>query len=76
VRDERGTGSPSSPAPAVGLPYDIIERVARSSALTLRDLARLAGTCKLFQKALLERFDAEVQWLTDLTHNAIRCDAV
>jgi hypothetical protein len=36
----------------------------------------MAGTCKLFQKTLLPKLDAEVQWLTDLTYNAFGYDNV
>jgi hypothetical protein len=73
---ESGTGSPSSPARVVELPHDIIERIAHSPALTLRDLARIARTCKVFRKALLDKLDAEVQWLIDLTYRALGYDTV
>jgi hypothetical protein len=71
VRDESGAGSPSSSARDVELPGDIILSIVPTSALTLRDAARMAGTCKLFRKALLMKLDSEVQWLTDLTYNAL-----
>jgi hypothetical protein len=66
----------SSPARVVELPRDIIQRIAHSPALTLRDLARMARTCKVFRKALLDKLDAEVQWLTDLTYRALGHDTI
>jgi hypothetical protein len=76
VSADSGTGSPSFPAPVLQLPNDIIERVTHSPGLTLRDLAHMAGTCKVFSKAVLNKLDAEVQWLTDLTYTAFGNDTV
>jgi hypothetical protein len=71
VRAESGTGSPSSPAPTIDLPGDIIQSILLSGALSLREVSRMAGTCKLFRRALQAKLDAEVQWLTDLTYRAL-----
>jgi hypothetical protein len=61
---------------------DIVEEIASSSSLSLRDLARMAGTCKAFRTACFrsastpKELDSEVEWLTDLTYKALGRDTV
>lgn len=58
------------------LPELVQRKVLASPALSLRELARLATTCKLFHEACLELYEAELTWLAESATSSFGHDMV
>jgi hypothetical protein len=54
----------SSTAPVVELPPELIEKILRSRAFDLQDLARMATTSKLFHEVYMDEYEnARYFWM-------------